>query len=156
MWQRLGVVGLLLVPFVLGCGPRDHPGDCRALRAVYNSTRLAATGRRLPWPVDTTGSSLCTWSYVQCADRHGQERVVTLNLKNVQLNGTLPSEIDGLTALETLDVSANELTGNIPSSIGNLTQLTDLVLEMNLFVRSKNKSYLRVTILIIAPFCFLG
>ena len=47
------------------------------------------------------------------------------------INGTIPSTISALTALQKLDLRSMALTGAIPSTIGNLTAITYLRLSNN-------------------------
>jgi hypothetical protein len=49
------------------------------------------------------------------------------------LQGSIPSEIYGMTALQAIDLNANRLTGTISSDIGNLVNLMVLQLEDNFF-----------------------
>nr|XP_034920354.1 MDIS1-interacting receptor like kinase 2-like [Populus alba] len=64
--------------------------------------------------------------------------LLTLNLWNNSLYGTIPSHISNLTKttnldlnLSTLNLSKNKLSGSIPSSLGNMTKLIDLRLSEN-------------------------
>ena len=50
---------------------------------------------------------------------------------NNGLNGTIPSEVGGLTLLTQLSLGSNNLTGMIPTEIGGLTSLNDLSLYDN-------------------------
>ncbi|RKO93841.1 hypothetical protein BDK51DRAFT_28315 [Blyttiomyces helicus] len=47
--------------------------------------------------------------------------------EGMQLNGTIPDGLGGLTSLQLLDLSNNSLTGTIPDMIGNLTKLRALI-----------------------------
>jgi len=59
--------------------------------------------------------------------------LLTLNLRNNSLYGTIPLEIGLLTRLNVLYLDKNNLTGLIPSSIGNLRNLSILnIVENNL------------------------
>ncbi|KAJ6877009.1 MDIS1-interacting receptor like kinase 2-like [Populus alba x Populus x berolinensis] len=57
--------------------------------------------------------------------------LLTLNLKNNSLYGTIPLEIGLLTNLNVLYLDKNNLTGLIPSSIGNLRNLSFLNIAEN-------------------------
>ncbi|KAJ6877022.1 MDIS1-interacting receptor like kinase 2-like [Populus alba x Populus x berolinensis] len=57
--------------------------------------------------------------------------LLTLNLKNNSLYGTIPLEIGLLTTLNVLYLDKNNLTGLIPSSIGNLRNLSFLNIAEN-------------------------
>lgn len=49
-----------------------------------------------------------------------------LALVTNEFNGTIPTSIGSLTALEYFDISDIALTGQLPTEIGGLTALTDL------------------------------
>jgi Leucine-rich repeat (LRR) protein len=55
----------------------------------------------------------------------------TIQFGNMFLNGTIPEEIGNLFRLKRLDLSANRLSGQIPPTFGNLTQMTKLFLSDN-------------------------
>jgi len=52
---------------------------------------------------------------------------------NINLSGTLPTEMGRLTSMEWLQVWENKLTGSIPSEIGLMTRLTSMNLSENRF-----------------------
>ena len=60
----------------------------------------------------------------------GKPSVVSLDLSNNNLEGSLPAEVRLLVNLETLDLSNNQFTG-VPAEIGQLTQLRVLNLSNN-------------------------
>ena len=49
------------------------------------------------------------------------------------VSGTLPSELQNLTALERLDIDDHELSGNLPSWLGSMSALNDVNLSGNNF-----------------------
>ena len=51
-------------------------------------------------------------------------RVTELRLPNIQLTGSIPDELGGLTNLESLWLWDNGLTGPNPAALGGLTNLT--------------------------------
>ncbi|PPS12331.1 hypothetical protein GOBAR_AA08311 [Gossypium barbadense] len=59
--------------------------------------------------------------------------LVSLNLQNNSLYGSIPSHIGNLSKLVFLDLSYNNLYGNIPSQIGMLKSLMELKLSKNSF-----------------------
>ncbi|EPS64530.1 hypothetical protein M569_10249, partial [Genlisea aurea] len=69
----------------------------------------------------------CKWSGIDCD--HG--RVVTVNLKGCDLEGSLGPEIGNLTQLKYLDLSKNRLSGSIPPELGQLSTLKVLDLRNN-------------------------
>ena len=58
-------------------------------------------------------------------------RIITLNLGNNQLAGTIPTELGELTDLTRLHLTINSLTGTIPTELGELTVLYSLNLFDN-------------------------
>ncbi|XP_042520457.1 probable LRR receptor-like serine/threonine-protein kinase At5g45780 isoform X2 [Macadamia integrifolia] len=57
----------------------------------------------------------------------------TMLLQNNLISGPLPLEIGKLSELQTLDLSGNQFIGEIPSSLGFLTHLSSLRLSKNMF-----------------------
>lgn len=58
-------------------------------------------------------------------------KLAHLNLSSNSLNGTLPSTIGYLTALQNFSLASNSLSGPIPKSLGSLTALRHLDLSNN-------------------------
>jgi LRR receptor-like serine/threonine-protein kinase FLS2 len=103
----------------------------------------------------STSSSVCNWVGVTCDERHN--RVHRLDLRNMNLSGTispslgnmsflvflrlrnnsfsgeLPKEICRLHRLKHLDLSYNNFVGEIPATLGSLSQLQYLSLSANNF-----------------------
>ncbi|CAL5022967.1 unnamed protein product [Urochloa decumbens] len=94
----------------------------------------------------------CTWSMVACsADKFvislqmannglsgtlspsigNLSHLQTMSLQNNTISGVIPPEIGKLTNLDALDLSSNEFVGDIPSSLGQLTRLNYLRLDRN-------------------------
>jgi Leucine Rich Repeat len=75
----------------------------------------------------------CEWSTkITCSFQDSSTRLVTaLTADRNNLLGSIPTEIELLTSLESLNVSSNQITGNIPSSIGNLTSLLIIDFSQN-------------------------
>ncbi|WRX19893.1 Protein kinase domain - like 10 [Theobroma cacao] len=57
--------------------------------------------------------------------------LLSLDLSNNSLYGTIPAHISNLSELSYLDLSANNLNGFIPESVGNLANLNILYLNIN-------------------------
>ncbi|KAL3696069.1 hypothetical protein R1sor_010145 [Riccia sorocarpa] len=74
------------------------------------------------------GGDVCTWAYVTC-DSTG--RVISLNLSNKSLSGTLSGSIGDLEFLQYLNLQNNAFTGYIPSELGNMSTLRELRLGGN-------------------------
>uniref|UniRef100_A0A0E0KSJ9 non-specific serine/threonine protein kinase n=1 Tax=Oryza punctata TaxID=4537 RepID=A0A0E0KSJ9_ORYPU len=76
--------------------------------------------------------SPCGWKGVNCSSG-STPAVVSLNLSNMNLSGTVDPSIGGLTELTNLDLSFNGFSGTIPAEIGNCSKLTGLYLNNNQF-----------------------
>ena len=63
----------------------------------------------------------------------GADRVLTLDLDDESLTGTLSRRLGDLTGLTTLKLADNSLTGHIPASLADL-DLDELKLSGNSFV----------------------
>jgi hypothetical protein len=60
------------------------------------------------------------------------QNLQTLDLSNNDLNGTIPSQIcNWLPYLVSLDLSNNQLTGSIPADLGNCSYLNNIVIDNN-------------------------
>lgn len=79
-----------------------------------------------------------SWTGVTCS-RGKLARVITLNLTNAGLSGSLPPSISNLTALKNLWLGGNELSGTIPK-MASLKALQTLHLENNKFEGSLPES----------------
>ncbi|KXG25915.2 hypothetical protein SORBI_3006G030700 [Sorghum bicolor] len=74
--------------------------------------------------------NFCNWQGVTCSTAL-PIRVVSLELRSVQLRGKLSSCIANLTSLVKMDLSNNSISGNIPDEIGSLPGLQTLMLSAN-------------------------
>ena len=98
----------------------DNPGlgsDCEAL--LESLDKLAGSAS-LNWSEDTP---ITEWDGATV--RGTPQRVVTLNLRDMGLDGAMPPELNLLAGLERLYLHGNKLTGGIPdlSSLTNLERL---------------------------------
>jgi len=85
------------------------------------------------WTTSTgwlSGESECSWFGVSCGS-DGSDRVATISLRDNNLDGTLPSELEGIPSLEELSLRNNQLQGSFPQSIATLRSLTELDVEVN-------------------------
>ena len=73
------------------------------------------------------------WDGVDEVDEDG--RVVSLNLSDNNLRGSLPWELANLDRLEELDLSTNNLTGDLPEELGYTNNLVGLK-ELHLYGNS--------------------
>ena len=116
-----GVTGDFILT-VNGVGPLDDRG---ALTALYNATDGGNWFNNTNWLTD---APLSEWYGVATND---EGHVVSLNLGNNSLSGTVPPETGGLINLSELGLGSNQLTGTVPSELGNLTRLEFLDLSYN-------------------------
>ncbi|KAF0893045.1 hypothetical protein E2562_021308 [Oryza meyeriana var. granulata] len=76
--------------------------------------------------------SPCGWKGVNCSSG-SKPAVMSLNLSNMNLSGTVDPSIGGLAELTDLDLSFNGFSGTIPAEIGNCSKLVVLNLNNNQF-----------------------
>ncbi|NJO16016.1 MAG: choice-of-anchor D domain-containing protein [Thioploca sp.] len=100
--------------------------ECEALIALYDSTNGPnwKDSSFNNWKVTNTP---CSWRGVGCHAGH----VKRLDRPNGGLIGTIPSELENLSQLQSLKLPSNQLLGTIPSELGNLNQLLWLELDRN-------------------------
>ncbi len=102
-----------------------------ALSALYLATDGDTWKYNYDWDITRvpTLSELGRWRGVTVRDGW----LITLNLENNNLAGTLPLELGHLTEIQQLRLgfNFNALTGPIPAELGQLTQLRMLLLESN-------------------------
>jgi hypothetical protein len=99
--------------------------DRLALEALFKSCGGAGWKRKKGWMTD---ADLGEWRGVE-VDAEG--RVIKLKLPNNGLVGSIPSDIQQLSALRWLDLRKNQLSGAIAAELGQLGALTDLWLSGN-------------------------
>ena len=100
-------------------------GDCESLLGLRDTIRGDAA---LNW---TAGKAMSDWMGVTVSGT--PQRVTTLDLSDLSLDGELSGLLGNLTGLATLDLSGNELTGLLPSKLGQLTSLTSVTLDGTTF-----------------------
>ena len=146
-----GVVAVSVVPADTFSCAGDDAAVCAAfgdLFAAYESTFQFEAG----WFSAQSGISTqyCAFSGVSCTDGvvtkldfstfqsfgdtfpdsviNAVPELTDLVLAGLQITGTFPTGVLGLTALTLLDLSFNQLEGSIPDGIGSLTALEQLLL----------------------------
>ncbi|MFD1614809.1 T9SS type A sorting domain-containing protein [Gelatiniphilus marinus] len=102
----------------------NHP-DYDALVALYNALNGNSWYNDSNW-LDTT-KPLSTWYGI--TETNG--RVTSVNLRQNNIDGTIPDLISNLSNLTFLDLAENNLTGAIPSTLGNIQTLEWLDLALN-------------------------
>ncbi len=100
-----------------------------AFRALYQSTNGVNWTMNSGWDItqEPTLDELADWHGVTVSN----SKVILLQLKNNNLVGTIPEELDAISDLKGLDFRQNSLSGPIPSEIGNISQLVSLYLTEN-------------------------
>ena len=73
--------------------------------------------------------SFCQWTGVICSRR--RQRVVSLNVSSMALQGTISPLLGNLSFLRILNLSNNHFHGHIPYQLGNLFLLKKLILFGN-------------------------
>ncbi|KAL1319915.1 hypothetical protein AAHE18_14G019400 [Arachis hypogaea] len=95
-----------------------------------NTLLAVAAGFDYPYRLADSwdGNNPCNdWTSVVCVG----EKIVTLNFKNLDLNGTISPALANLTDLRNLYLNDNNLTGSIPESLTSLAQLEVLDVSNN-------------------------
>ncbi|KAL1212287.1 Leucine-rich repeat receptor protein kinase HPCA1 [Cardamine amara subsp. amara] len=121
MNSRNGVFMLLILLFFQTCSVSALTNglDASALKALKDEWTKS--------PDNWEGSDPCgtNWVGITCSDN----RVVSISLANLNLEGKLAGDISALTELQILDLSFNTgLTGPLPANIGELKKLKNLIL----------------------------
>ena len=117
--------GVSVSPATITLVKDNEAQDRAALQALYRATNGAGWTANTNW---NSSAALNTWHGVTT---NPDGRVVTLNLSNNNLSGSIPPQVGGLAALQVLDLSNNTLTGSIPTQVGDLTALIHLDLSAN-------------------------
>lgn len=94
--------------------------------AVMKSFRASIKN---PGSLGWTATNPCDWDNVNC---DGSNRVTKIQIKNMNLQGTLPKELQNLTALSDFEVQGNQFSGDFPSLAG-LSSLTQIIAHSNQF-----------------------
>ena len=112
------------------------------LAVLYFSTKGKDTPHddgktHLPFRNWMSGEGVCHWKGISCvpdkADKHGHGPIKKIDIKESELEGTIPSGLYSLQSLAVLDVSSNKLTGTIPHTLFNSNALEDVFLRINNF-----------------------
>jgi hypothetical protein len=109
--------------------------DGSGLCDIYNQQSGTVKETLTTWcvgsgPHDPCGAS--AWRGVTCSG--GRVSQVIINWRNIQ--GTLPTTLGNLEALEYLSLTRNCLTGSLPTELGRLTGMVSLEISYNSLVGS--------------------
>jgi hypothetical protein len=102
-----------------------------ALIALYKSTNGDHWKNHKGW-LGSPGTE-CNWYGVECEEITSSANVISLDLRDNNLTGNLPDELDQFTQLVWLDLEQNQISGAMPAGIGHLSSLTWLGLTQNSF-----------------------
>ncbi|GMP68600.1 hypothetical protein CsSME_00028161 [Camellia sinensis var. sinensis] len=78
----------------------------------------------------TKETNFCGWTGVLCSRR--RQRVTSLKLRNMGLEGTISPHVGNLSFLQVLDISNNSFYGHLTDEIGHLGRLNTLRLFFNM------------------------
>lgn len=129
-------IALLVAPLFLQTQigqAQCHIDDWTALKALYESTNGDDWTFNIGWNVvkSNTPASNCNLGTLYGVALLVNNRVFRLELKENNLKGMLPPEIDRLSSLALLNLHNNNLEGKIPEEIGKLSTLMLLDLSSN-------------------------
>ncbi|KAK8972096.1 hypothetical protein V6N11_061904 [Hibiscus sabdariffa] len=79
----------------------------------------------------SSSTSVCNWIGVTCGSKH--RRVTALDLSNMDLIGTIPSQLGNLSFLASLDIRHNSFHGSLPIELAKLHRLRYLNFGNNSF-----------------------
>ncbi|PIN26016.1 Serine/threonine protein kinase [Handroanthus impetiginosus] len=79
----------------------------------------------------STSTLVCTWIGISCSSRH--QRVTSLNISYMNLEGRIPSELGNLSFLYSLDLSNNNFYDSLPQELAKLHRLRLIDLGRNNF-----------------------
>nr|XP_019703071.1 receptor kinase-like protein Xa21 [Elaeis guineensis] len=106
--------------------PQNNSTDLSALlafkAAIDDPTGILATS----WAPNI---SFCAWTGISCS--HRSQRVTSLILSNMSLQGTISPHLGNLSFLSILCLNNNSLFGPIPDALGRLPHLRWLSLDQN-------------------------
>uniref|UniRef100_K4AMC9 Malectin-like domain-containing protein n=1 Tax=Setaria italica TaxID=4555 RepID=K4AMC9_SETIT len=141
MMQLSGRTEILLTPNQTSpVGPLINAGEIyqivplggkTATRDVVAMEDLAMSLKNPPpdWAGDPCLPQQHSWTGVECS-QGSPVRVLSLDLKNHGLSGSLPDSIGNLTGMKTINLSGNKLSGSIPD-MSSMHTLTALYLNNN-------------------------
>ncbi|KAH9296786.1 hypothetical protein KI387_028468, partial [Taxus chinensis] len=112
------------------CSAKYLAAETKALLALRAGFQDSSTGLQ-DWTEDIQNGSPCSWTGVSC-DR-SSTKVVTLNLSDKNLTGTISDSIQRLKDLVELNISRNRFGGVFPGAVFNLGKIRTLDVSRNDF-----------------------
>ncbi|OVA12989.1 Protein kinase domain [Macleaya cordata] len=94
-----------------------------------------------PTPSGWSGSDPCKWSGINC---DASNRVTSIDLSSKSLSGSLPSDLNQLSQLNTLNLQRNKLSGPLPN-LSDLAFLREIFLDTNNFTSVPPKIFSGLT-----------
>ncbi|KAL4620811.1 hypothetical protein ACB092_06G183100 [Castanea dentata] len=150
-WKPGHVVGVMVMCFFLSqnlCLSWCLNDEGLALLRLRERVVNDPFGALLNWKEEDGVINPCSWFGVECSDG----KVVVLNLKDLCLGGTLPTDLTKLVHIKSIVLRNNSFTGIIPEGIGELKELEVLDLGYNNFtgpLPAELGSNLSLTILLV-------
>ncbi|MBB6461184.1 leucine-rich repeat domain-containing protein [Flammeovirga kamogawensis] len=119
---------ILLLASIISCNKdKGIMSDRDVLQSLYQSTNGKGWYNKTGWG---SAEPLSEWYGVEVDSKN---RVIKINLRGNNLNGTVPGSIGNLQELKVLDLSDNKLKGTIPNQIRFLKKLSKLKIDHNSF-----------------------
>ncbi|KAG2251278.1 hypothetical protein Bca52824_081414 [Brassica carinata] len=115
--------------------------DQDEVSAMVNIKTTYELSQKASWQGDPCAPQIYRWEGLNCSYPDSEPpRIISLNLAENNLTGTITTEIFKLTQLIELDLSKNDLSGEIPASFADM-KLLKLILgdALNPTVKSKSK-----------------
>ncbi|GAB4831971.1 hypothetical protein Ancab_005988 [Ancistrocladus abbreviatus] len=126
VWMFLGSISMVYQNVLFSSSLND---EGMALLRFKERVVNDPFGAILNWNENIGEADPCSWSGVDCAEGN----VVSLNLKDLCLEGTLAPEIGHLSRIKSIVLRNNSFYGIIPKDIGELKELEMLDLGYNNF-----------------------
>ncbi|KAL1348806.1 hypothetical protein HN51_024833 [Arachis hypogaea] len=86
-------------------------GRCQSSGSDADVIRILKSSINAPMSFQWTDPDVCKWRRIQC---DSAKRVTAIQIGNQNLQGTLPKELEKLSALQNLECQGNSLTGSFP------------------------------------------